>query len=91
MSGVSAVALLCFIGGVIGAIMYLFGSIMLLIEEFKESIVWGILGLCISVTHLIFICVHFDKSVRPLAYMIGGFVLMVVGFAGYMVSSGITA
>ena len=84
MGSLPALALLFLIGIVIGAIVNFIGSIMLLIEEFKVSIVWGILGLLIGITNLIFICVHFDKSVRPLAYIVGGFVLMIVCYVGFM-------
>ena len=87
MGGLSAVGLLCLIGVVIGAIMSFIGSIMLLIEEFKVSIVWGILGLFIGITNLIFICVHFDKSARPLGYMIGGTLLMLVCYFGLFASA----
>ena len=88
MDSMNAMAWLCLIGICIGAILHLFGSILLLIEEFKESIVWGILGLFIGLTHLIFICLHFDKGARPLAYIVGGFVIMIVCYIGFFASMG---
>ena len=38
----------------LGLILYLVGAISLLVDEFKESIAWGLLGLFTQIGHLIF-------------------------------------
>ena len=46
----------------IGLIIYIVGAIIgLLIDEFKESILWGLLGLIFQVTHILFAILHFHE------------------------------
>ncbi len=63
-----------------GLILYLIGLIALLVEEFKESIVWGLFCLFLGVAHFLFIILYFDRVKRWLGYMIGGIFLAFIGF-----------
>ena len=65
----------------IGGVIYLIGSIGLLIAEFKESIIWCLFGLFTQVAHIMFALIHFDKCKKSLGYMLLGFVLMLIGAA----------
>ncbi|MBO4618966.1 MAG: hypothetical protein J5654_02535 [Victivallales bacterium] len=69
--------LLCWIGLVI----YVIGAIGLLIDEFKESLLWGLLGLIFQVTHLLFAILHFHECKKSLGVLLLGFLLMVLGMA----------
>ena len=62
-----------------GLILYIIGSIGLLVEEFRENIIWGIFCFLFPVTHLLFIILYFDRAKKWLGYMIGGFSLAFIG------------
>ena len=64
---------------VIGLVVYLIGAIGLLIDEFKEHIAWGLLGLFTQIGHLIFALCHFDKCKKSLGLILLGIVLIIVG------------
>ena len=68
----------------IGLVVYLIGSIGLLIDEFRESLLWGLAGLIFQVTHLLFAILHFQECKKSLGILLAGFLLMVLGivFAG---------
>ncbi|MBR5024249.1 MAG: hypothetical protein IKX48_04220 [Victivallales bacterium] len=65
----------------LGAILYLFGSIGLLIIEFKEHIAWGLLGLFTQFGHGIFATFHFGKCKKYLLCIVIGILLVFLGFA----------
>ena len=54
--------------------IYLFGSIAMLISEFKEHVAWGLLGLFTQIGHFIFAILHFGKCKWYLACIVIGFV-----------------
>ena len=64
---------------IVGAVVYLIGAIGLLIDEFKEHILWGLLGLFTQIGHLIFAICHFDKCKKSLGIILLGIVLMIIG------------
>ena len=64
---------------VIGLVVYLIGAIGLLIDEFKEHILWGLFGLFTQIGHLIFALCHFDKCKKSLGLILLGIVLVIVG------------
>lgn len=70
---------------VIGIVVYLIGSIGLLIDEFKEHVAWGLLGLFTQIGHLFFAVCHFDKCKKSLGLILLGIVLV---FIGAMLSAG---
>ena len=64
---------------VIGIVVYLIGAIGLLIDEFKEHISWGLLGLFTQIGHLIFALCHFDKCKKSLGIILLGIILIIIG------------
>ena len=62
-----------------GLILYIIGSFALLVEEFKESIIWGLFCLFSQVAHWLFILLYFDRAKKWLGYMIGGLFLAFIG------------
>ena len=64
---------------VIGIVVYLIGAIGLLIDEFKEHIAWGLLGLFTQIGHLIFALCHFDKCKKSLGIILLGILLIIIG------------
>ena len=64
---------------IVGVVFYLIGTIELLIDEFKEHIAWGLLGLFTQIGHLIFAICHFDKCKKSLGLIVLGIVLIIVG------------
>ena len=64
---------------IVGFVVYLIGSIGLLIDEFKEHIAWGLLGLFTQIGHLIFAICHFDKCKKSLGIILLGILLMIIG------------
>jgi len=66
---------------IIGIVVYLIGAIGLLIDEFKEHIAWGLLGLFTQIGHLIFAVCHFDKCKKSLGLILLGIILTFIGVA----------
>ena len=63
----------------VGIIMALVGAVWILVNAFKESILWGILSIIIPLVLLIFALMHLDTCKKPLGIWLGGVVLYVVG------------
>lgn len=66
---------------IIGLIVALVGGIWLLVEAFRESILWGLGALFIPFVGLIFAILHWDKGGKPLLIGIVGNVIMFAGRA----------
>lgn len=64
---------------VLGGIVMLVGGIWLLVEAFKESILWGLGSLFIPFVSLVFVIMHWDVSKTPFLIWIGGLVLTIAG------------
>ena len=64
---------------VIGCLIAFVGSIMVIIEAFKTSVVWGICYLFVPFAALVFWIKYWDVSKRGVLLIIGGIVLSVVG------------
>jgi hypothetical protein len=64
---------------ILGIVVYLVGAIGLLIDEFKEHIAWGLLGLFTQIGHLIFAVCYFDKCKRSLGIILLGLALILIG------------
>jgi hypothetical protein len=62
----------------IGFALCLVGSIWLLIEAFKESILWGLGCLFLGFVSLIFIVVHWQRAKRPFILWLEGLALVLV-------------
>ena len=65
----------------IGLAIYVIGAIGLLIDEFKESIIWGLAGLFFQLPHVLFALLHFQECKKRLGLMLIGFLLIVAGVA----------
>ncbi|MEI8669936.1 hypothetical protein P4S65_17980 [Pseudoalteromonas sp. B131b] len=64
---------------IIGIIIVVVGGIFLLIETFRESILWGIGCILISPISLLFIVLHWDVSKKPVVIQIVGLIIMFFG------------
>lgn len=63
----------------IGALIALVGWVMILIEAFKESVLWGLGSLFIGIVGLIFVIMHFEQTKKGLFIYLGGAVLIGIG------------
>ncbi len=68
-------SVLLFVGGV----LYFIGAIGVLIEEFKVSIIWGLLGVFTQIANLIFAILYFKNCKRWLWFMLLGILLAIIG------------
>lgn len=64
---------------ILGFIIMLVGGIWLLIEAFKESVLWGLGCLFIPIVSLIFVILHWDKAGKPFLIQIVGLILFAIG------------
>ena len=64
---------------VVGLVMAAVGGIWLLIEMFKESIMWGIGGLLCGILPLIFVFLHWEEGGNPFMIGFGGGILYFLG------------
>ncbi len=55
-----------------GGIVALIGLLMVLVEAFKESVVWGLLCLFIPLVALVFVATHWRKTRRGFFLWLGG-------------------
>lgn len=70
---------------VVGVILAAVGSIWILVNAFKESILWGILSIIIPFVLLIFALMNLDKCKKPLGIWLAGVVLYVIG--GFVIAA----
>ena len=61
-----------------GVLLYLIGAIGVLIEEFKESIIWGLFGLFTQVVNVLFAILYFKRCKKWLGLMLMGFLLIII-------------
>ena len=64
---------------VVGGIISVIGTILLLIEAFKESVWWGIGSLLVSPVSLVFIFLHWEVGRKPFFIQLGGAALLFIG------------
>ena len=64
---------------ILGGIAMFVGGIWLLVEAFKESILWGLGSIFIPFVSLVFVIMHWDVSKTPFLIQIGGLVLLIAG------------
>jgi hypothetical protein len=65
----------------VGAAVMLIGGIWLLVIMFQTSLPWGIIGILIPVTSLIFVAMHWEESRRPFLIQVAGVILYVAGMS----------
>ena len=56
--------------------LILSGSIILLIEQFRVSIIWGLVGIFLPILSLVFICKYWKVSRLPVFIEIAGFIIL---------------
>jgi hypothetical protein len=64
---------------VIGGLVALYGLVVMLINAFKASLLWGLGSLFIPLVLLVFVIMNWAENMKPFLIYLGGFVLMVVG------------
>lgn len=64
---------------ILGFILCLGGGIWLLIEAFKESVLWGLGCLLVPFVGLIFAIMHWSECKVPFLINVAGTVLVVIG------------
>lgn len=65
----------------LGGIAALITGIMILVEAFKESILWGLGSLLVPFVILIFVATHWNETGKLFLYNIGASVVIGVGSA----------
>ena len=62
----------------IGMGVMLVGGIWILIEAFKESILWGIGCLLLAPVSIVFVFMHWDVSKKPFLIHLGGLGIAII-------------
>lgn len=65
----------------VGAAVMLIGGIWLLVIMFQTSLPWGIIGILIPVTSLIFVVMHWEESRKPFLINVAGAILYFTGLS----------
>ncbi len=65
----------------VGAIGSLVFGIMILIKAFQTSILWGLGSLLVPFVILVFVAMHWGLTKKPFLYLVGCWVLMLIGGA----------
>lgn len=63
----------------LGGLIAFVGSIMILIEAFKTSILWGLGSIFIPFVGLVFVAMHWQRASRGFMIWAAGFVLILIG------------
>jgi hypothetical protein len=66
---------------IIGIAVCLTGSIWLLVEAFKESLLWGLGSLFVPLVSLIFVIMFWNRAGKPFLLYLAGMVPLAIGLA----------
>jgi hypothetical protein len=66
---------------VVGGLIMLYGLVVMLINAFKASVLWGIGSLLVPFVLLVFVIMNWADNMKPFLIYIGGVVLMFAGVA----------
>jgi hypothetical protein len=66
---------------IVGGLMCLYGGIVVLINAFKTSVLWGLGSLFVPFVSLIFVAMHWADNMKPFLIYLGGIVLVFAGVA----------
>ncbi len=66
---------------VVGGLVCLYGLVVMLINAFKTSTLWGIGSLLVPFVLLVFVIMNWSSNMKPFLIYIGGAILMGVGVA----------
>ena len=69
------------ITAVLGVIVMVFGSLWLLVESFKASLLWGLGYILVPFVGLIFVVTHWEEAGAPFLISLGGGVLFIGSLA----------
>jgi hypothetical protein len=64
---------------VVGALMCLYGTIVVLINAFRASVLWGLGSLFIGPVMLVFVILNWSENMKPFLINVAGAVLLVAG------------
>ncbi len=64
---------------ILGVILMIIGGVWLLVEAFKESILWGLGSIFIPFVGLVFAIMHWSECKVPFLIHVAGLVLFVAG------------
>lgn len=65
---------------IIGALIMLGGGIMILIEAFKTSVMWGIGSLLCGIVTLVFVFTHWPQAKKGFFIWLLGLPIYIIGF-----------
>ena len=63
----------------LGLVLFVIGGFMFLVAAFRESVLWGLACLFISIVQLFFLIAHWPKAKRPFFLQLLAFVMIIVG------------
>jgi hypothetical protein len=66
---------------VVGGLVCLYGLVVMLINAFKTSMLWGLGSLFVPFVLLVFVIMNWSSNMKPFLIYIGGFVLLFAGAA----------
>jgi hypothetical protein len=67
----------------VGGIVCLIYAIFIIINAFKESILWGLGSLFVPFVSLIYVFMHWDLNKKPfIRYLIGAVIMIIGGLLG---------
>jgi hypothetical protein len=64
-----------------GIFLIFSGSIILIIEQFKVSLIWGLIGIFLPILSLLFIIKYWKVSRLPFIIQLAGYVLIAISFS----------
>ena len=64
---------------ILGFILAAVGGIWLLVEQFKESVLWGLGSLFVPFVALVFVIMHWSVSKKPFFIQLAGIGLIILG------------
>jgi uncharacterized membrane protein len=64
---------------VIGLIISVIGGLWLMLEAFREHILWGLGYIFIPLVGLVFVFMHWDKAKKPFLWLVAGWILIFLG------------
>ena len=71
--------------GILGAILFAVGFIWLILVAFRASAVWGLLNVFFQPIAGFIFCISVSEGWKQFLMMIGGAILLGIGFAGTIV------
>ena len=64
---------------VLGYIVMAVGGIWILVLAFQDSVLWGILCLCVPLASLVFVATHFEDTKKPFFIWLAGLPIYILG------------